>query len=151
MDQDLPVKPRSMRSDGEQSRERLLHAALRLFAHQGYERTSTREIAEAAAANVAAISYYFGDKAGLYKAVFFGASGLPAGAGVSARALARLSLAQVLCGPQRVTPASCPALWGLFQYMGQKYNNGSSAGAEQNRWPVLGNQQMNRFALCVGM
>ena len=62
-----------------------------------------------------------------------------------------MALAQVLCGPQRVTPASCPALWGLFQYMGQKYNNGSSAGAEQNRWPVLGNQQMNRFALCVGM
>ncbi len=59
---------RKPRSDGEQSRERLLLAAMRLFAEQGYARTSTREIALAAGANVAAISYYFGDKAGLYRA-----------------------------------------------------------------------------------
>ncbi len=50
---------------------RLLHAGLRLFAQQGYSKTSTRELAEAARVNVAAISYYFGDKAGLYRAVFF--------------------------------------------------------------------------------
>jgi AcrR family transcriptional regulator len=62
---------RSTRSDGEQSRERLLHAALSLFAHQGFTKTSTREIAEAAGTNLAAIKYYFGDKAGLYRAVFF--------------------------------------------------------------------------------
>ena len=66
----LPERQRAPRSDGEQSRERLLHAALRLFAQQGFAKTSTREIAEAASANVAAISYYFGDKAGLYRAVF---------------------------------------------------------------------------------
>ncbi len=45
-------------------------AGLRLFALQGYAKTSTRELAEAADVNVAAISYYFGDKAGLYRAVF---------------------------------------------------------------------------------
>ncbi len=61
---------RSPRSDGEQTRERLLHTGLRLFAQQGFANTSTREIAEAANTNVAAISYYFGDKAGLYRAVF---------------------------------------------------------------------------------
>jgi AcrR family transcriptional regulator len=44
---------------------------LRLFANQGYVKTSTRELAEAAQVNIAAISYYFGDKAGLYRAVFF--------------------------------------------------------------------------------
>jgi len=60
--------PRKTRSDGEQSRERLLLAAMQLFAAQGYAKTSTREIALAAGANVAAISYYFGDKAGLYRA-----------------------------------------------------------------------------------
>lgn len=65
-----PDRHRATRSDGEQSRERLLHAGLRLFAAQGYSKTSTREIAEAANTNVAAISYYFGDKAGLYRAVF---------------------------------------------------------------------------------
>jgi AcrR family transcriptional regulator len=53
------------------ARDRLLQAGLRLFAHQGYNKTSTRELAEAAQVNVAAISYYFGDKAGLYRAVFF--------------------------------------------------------------------------------
>jgi TetR/AcrR family transcriptional regulator, regulator of cefoperazone and chloramphenicol sensitivity len=67
----LPERHRSPRSDGEQSRHRLLHAGLRLFAQQGFAKTSTREIAEAANVNVASISYYFGDKAGLYRAVFF--------------------------------------------------------------------------------
>jgi AcrR family transcriptional regulator len=47
------------------------NAGLRLFAQQGYSKTSTRELAEAANVNVASISYYFGDKAGLYRAVFF--------------------------------------------------------------------------------
>jgi TetR/AcrR family transcriptional regulator, regulator of cefoperazone and chloramphenicol sensitivity len=63
-------KAKKSRADGEQSRERLLLAAMRLFAEQGYAKASTREIALAAGANVAAISYYFGDKAGLYRAAF---------------------------------------------------------------------------------
>lgn len=61
---------RKSRSDGVQSRERLLLAAMRLFAEQGFAKTSTREIALAAGTNVASISYYFGDKAGLYRAAF---------------------------------------------------------------------------------
>ncbi len=61
---------RKTRSDGAQSRERLLLAAMRLFAEQGFATTSTREIALAAGANIASISYYFGDKAGLYRAAF---------------------------------------------------------------------------------
>lgn len=66
-----PPRIRPQRSDGEQSRERLMHAALRLFAQRGFQKTSTREIAEAAGTNLAAIKYYFGDKAGLYRSVFF--------------------------------------------------------------------------------
>jgi TetR/AcrR family transcriptional regulator, regulator of cefoperazone and chloramphenicol sensitivity len=61
---------RHARSDGEQSRERLLHSALALFAEHGFAKTSTRQLAEAAGTNLAAISYYFGDKAGLYRAAF---------------------------------------------------------------------------------
>jgi AcrR family transcriptional regulator len=61
---------RKTRSDGAQSRERVLLAAMRLFAEQGFTKTSTREIALAAGTNVASISYYFGDKAGLYRAAF---------------------------------------------------------------------------------
>lgn len=59
------------RSDGEHSRERLLRSALDLFAEQGFAKTSTRQIADAAGVNIASISYYFGDKAGLYRAAFF--------------------------------------------------------------------------------
>lgn len=69
----LPPHPddaRKTRSDGAQSRERLLLTAMRLFAEQGFARTSTREIALAAGTNIASISYYFGDKAGLYRAAF---------------------------------------------------------------------------------
>jgi AcrR family transcriptional regulator len=61
---------RKTRSDGAQSRQRLLLAAMRLFAKQGFANTSTREIALAAGTNIASISYYFGDKAGLYRAAF---------------------------------------------------------------------------------
>jgi TetR/AcrR family transcriptional regulator, regulator of cefoperazone and chloramphenicol sensitivity len=59
-----------MRSDGVEARNRLLDAALALFAEKGFAKTSTREIAQAAQVNVASISYYFGDKEGLYRAVF---------------------------------------------------------------------------------
>lgn len=62
--------PRGARSDGLEARKRLLLAALRLFAGRGFAKTSTREIAQAAGVNIAAISYYFGDKAGLYAACF---------------------------------------------------------------------------------
>ena len=57
------------------ARERLLREALQLFANQGYAKTSVREIAEAAHTNLAQISYYFGDKAGLYRAAFFAPMG----------------------------------------------------------------------------
>ena len=78
MSADPETQPqRALRQDGEQSRERLLRAGLALFAQQGFDKTSTREIAESAQTNVAAISYYFGDKAGLYRAVFFESQGSP--------------------------------------------------------------------------
>ncbi len=69
---------RKQRSDGIEARERLLGAALRLFAEKGYGKTSTREIAGAAGVNIASISYYFGDKAGLYRAVFMESMGAQA-------------------------------------------------------------------------
>jgi AcrR family transcriptional regulator len=62
---------------GEDARHRLVQAGLRLFAGRGYANTTTRELADAAGVNVAAISYYFGDKAGLYRAAFFEPMGAP--------------------------------------------------------------------------
>ena len=76
-----PVKPlRSDRADAPDllgARSRLLFTALKLFAEKGFSQTSTREIATAANANIGAISYYFGDKAGLYRAVFTEPLGSP--------------------------------------------------------------------------
>lgn len=65
-----PTRTRQPRSDGQAARARLLATALRLFADKGFTKTSTRDIAHAAGTNIAAISYYFGDKAGLYRAAF---------------------------------------------------------------------------------
>ena len=66
----VPSNFKNLRSDGAEARNRLLDTALALFANQGFAKTSTRAIAQGAGVNVAAISYYFGDKAGLYRAVF---------------------------------------------------------------------------------
>ncbi len=57
-------------ADPTDARKRLLDAALQVFASKGYEGASTREICRLADVNVAAIHYYFGDKASLYREVF---------------------------------------------------------------------------------
>jgi TetR/AcrR family transcriptional regulator, regulator of cefoperazone and chloramphenicol sensitivity len=52
------------------ARSRILSTALKLFAEQGFKKTSIRDIAKHAEANIASVSYYFGDKEGLYRAAF---------------------------------------------------------------------------------
>jgi len=54
---------------GEDTRRRILDAALEIFAAEGYEGASTRVLAERAGVNLPAIQYYFGNKEGLYRAV----------------------------------------------------------------------------------
>jgi AcrR family transcriptional regulator len=54
---------------GEETRGRILEAALDLFAASGFDGASTRTIAERAGVNLPAIQYYFGSKEGLYRAV----------------------------------------------------------------------------------
>src|SRR4051812_48143001 len=51
------------------TRQRLVDSAATLFADRGFENVTVREICKASNANVAAINYHFGDKAGLYRAV----------------------------------------------------------------------------------
>jgi TetR/AcrR family transcriptional regulator, regulator of cefoperazone and chloramphenicol sensitivity len=53
---------------GEHTRQRLLDAAIELFAELGYERASTRAIARHAGVSLPALQYYFGGKDGLYRA-----------------------------------------------------------------------------------
>jgi AcrR family transcriptional regulator len=46
--------------------DRLLEAAQKLFAERGFERTTTRDVAEAAGVDASLIARYFGSKTGLY-------------------------------------------------------------------------------------
>jgi AcrR family transcriptional regulator len=48
---------------------RVLNAAARLFAANGFKHVTVREICASAAANVAAVNYHFGDKLELYRQV----------------------------------------------------------------------------------
>lgn len=52
------------------TRERLLQAALEVFAEHGYGAATIREICGRADANVAAVHYHFGDKRKLYEAIY---------------------------------------------------------------------------------
>ncbi|WP_192178151.1 CerR family C-terminal domain-containing protein [Mesorhizobium amorphae] len=52
-------------SPADQTRAALVHAALKLFGRQGFDGTSTREIAAEAKANIGSIAYHFGGKEGL--------------------------------------------------------------------------------------
>lgn len=51
------------------TREALLRTARQLFAHQGYDATSIRQITREAGANLGAVTYHFGSKQALYHAV----------------------------------------------------------------------------------
>jgi AcrR family transcriptional regulator len=58
--------PRPVEAD---TRSRLVEAAGRLFANQGFKRVTIRDISRAADANVAAVNYHFGGKLGIYREV----------------------------------------------------------------------------------
>lgn len=58
----------SILKDAEGTRQALIRAGLDLFGRNGFDATSTREIAQAAKVNSAGIAYHFGGKDGLRKA-----------------------------------------------------------------------------------
>ena len=62
--------PRTTDSDGTPVPQRLLAAATRLFAEQGYDRTSVQEIVEAAGVTKGALYHYFGSKDDLLHEVY---------------------------------------------------------------------------------
>ena len=60
----------SSASPGDSTREKILHAGEKLFAADGFDRVTLRQIArEADQRNVAAVQYHFGSKAGLLSAI----------------------------------------------------------------------------------
>ena len=60
---------RNARQDGDETKTLLVECAGRLIAAQGYDKTTSKSICEAARANMAAINYHFGGRDGLYIAV----------------------------------------------------------------------------------
>lgn len=53
---------------GEEMRKRILATALAAFGSKGFAATTTRQIAEGAGTNLPGLTYYFGNKEGLYLA-----------------------------------------------------------------------------------
>jgi AcrR family transcriptional regulator len=51
------------------AKQRIFEAALALFARKGYAGVGVREIAKKAEVNISMINYYFGEKAGILKAI----------------------------------------------------------------------------------
>jgi AcrR family transcriptional regulator len=65
---DQEVSSRPARAErGEETRQRLLQAAIEVFGRQGFE-AGTRALSQRAGVNLAAIPYHFGSKQGLYVA-----------------------------------------------------------------------------------
>lgn len=54
-------------SNNTEARQKILSSAELLFAAEGYEATSMRQLAKAAEVNIAMVSYYFGSKEELYR------------------------------------------------------------------------------------
>ena len=63
----MPV-PRLRPADDLDTRRRILHGALEVFADRGFDGARTREIADAAGVNLGLLQYYFGGKEKLWRA-----------------------------------------------------------------------------------
>lgn len=85
------------------TRERLLHAAMKVFAREGYAAATTRMIAAESGANLQAITYHFGGKGDLYRGVVrYIADGMSAVVGPAAAAIeTRLASGEVGAGEAR--------------------------------------------------
>ena len=62
-------KGEAMSKENTDPRERLLASGLKIFAEKGYSGSTLRDICDDANSNIAAINYYFSDKANFYNAV----------------------------------------------------------------------------------
>src|SRR4029077_2217789 len=63
-------RPKLPTAKSARTKERILRVAERLFAEHGYDGVSMRALAAGASVQLALLSYYFGNKLGVYRAVF---------------------------------------------------------------------------------
>jgi len=63
-----PRRGESSKAQGDETRLRIVTAAVEVFAALGYEGAGTRELAARGEVNLASLTYYFGGKPALYKA-----------------------------------------------------------------------------------
>ena len=61
--------PTVIRSDGQETRNWIIECAGKLFARDGYDKTTSKSICTMADVNLAAVNYHFGSRDGLYLAV----------------------------------------------------------------------------------
>jgi AcrR family transcriptional regulator len=59
---------RAVHQKGQETRERILDAALKAFGQASFLAVTTRQISQAASVSLPTLQYYFGDKEGLYRA-----------------------------------------------------------------------------------
>src|ERR1700689_5092457 len=60
--------PRAVHQKGQETRERILDAALKAFGEASFLAVTTRQISKAASVSLPTLQYYFGGKEGLYRA-----------------------------------------------------------------------------------
>lgn len=63
----MEKRMRKSRADGSETRRKILEAASRLVARQGFERTASKDIAREAGVDLASINYHFGSRKGLFE------------------------------------------------------------------------------------
>jgi AcrR family transcriptional regulator len=68
--QSLSYKGAAMRNVEADIKLRILQSAKKLFAKQGFDKTTVRQICEDAGANIALVSYHFGGKEKVFNALF---------------------------------------------------------------------------------
>jgi len=60
--------PRAIHQKGQETRERILGAALKAFGEASFLAVTTRQVSKSASVSLPTLQYYFGDKEGLYRA-----------------------------------------------------------------------------------
>ncbi len=64
-----PIEKKEIESPELEPKERIMEAAIRLFAQRGFDAVGVRELAKEAGVNLAMINYFYGSKKGLFKAI----------------------------------------------------------------------------------